>query len=222
MVVSKMLCNIKDTRVNEARKRDVHGPGPCNKFRSRLFLDVKRVLIRGKQGQNFLRYNGYRTYSYRLIILLELFSNLQIFVLYSENIIHLKAKLSGGFRLYVESKNLTDFFYSSKFFRVFLTNVRGTSRRLSTPDVLFDRYSLFPANRRYFSSGKIHGETEEGKQKSWNTLRRVANANCRGPLTAGSKSLTASVRLSETTNLPSRESSRDVRDRERDKNKPRY
>lgn len=64
-----------------------------------------------------------------------------------------------------------------------------------------------------------YGEKEEGKQKSWNTLRRVANANCRGPLTAGSKSLTALVCLSQTTNL------RVVRVRgtcERSKNKPRY
>lgn len=79
----------------------------------------------------------------------------------------------------------------------------------------FLRILLIPPRR--------YGEKEEGKQKSWNTLRRVANANCRGPLTAGSKSLTALVCLSQTTNLQVVRVSRDVRESGAgSKNKPRY
>lgn len=78
----------------------------------------------------------------------------------------------------------------------FATNLLGFSReQYVAGSILFVSYE---------SSLFLREDTvkkEEGKQKSWNTLSRVANANCRGPLTAGSKSLTALVCLSQTTNL---------------------
>lgn len=78
----------------------------------------------------------------------------------------------------------------------------------------FLRILVIPARR--------YGEKEEGKQKSWNTLRRVANANCRGPLTAGSKSLTALVCLSQTTNLQVVRVGGTCESGAGSKNKPRY
>lgn len=79
MVVSKTLCNIKDTRVNEACKRVL----VINSIQGFFFGREARSVSKKPKTKIF---HGIIFPIDRLIILLELFQNLQVLALYSENI----------------------------------------------------------------------------------------------------------------------------------------
>lgn len=84
-------CFVTSRRVNEARKRnDVHGLGPCNKFPFKVFFGREARSDSRETRPKFFYRTYFHNISRRLIILLELFSNLPIFVSYSETIVRLK------------------------------------------------------------------------------------------------------------------------------------